>query len=213
MIAFDGRNSPKFIVDPLWRRLANLGWIPLLRTASRWSPPMFRLALAALFLAGVALPAGAAPAPKVGIASFTQLKTPLPYPYDEKADADPRAVNARVAAAKARAKASGKLLLIDLGGNWCGDCRILAATMELPKLKAFVDRHYELVEIDVGRMDKNLQVPAAYGITKRLEGVPSLLVVDPRTDRLLNAGRTANLSDARHMTPQSLADYLAHWTR
>jgi hypothetical protein len=24
-------------------------------------------------------------------------------------------------------------LLIDLGGNWCGDCRILAATMDLPR--------------------------------------------------------------------------------
>ena len=47
---------------------------------------------------------------------------------------------------------------------------------------------------------------------RRLKGVPSLLVVDPRTDKLLNAGDTANLSDARHMSPQGLADYLARWT-
>lgn len=179
---------------------------------------MFRFAFpAAMAVAAFALaaPAAAAPAkaPKVSIASFTQLKTPLPYPYDEKADANPTATDAKVAAAKARAKASGKLLLIDLGGNWCGDCRILAATMDLPELKTFVDRHYETVEVDVGRMDKNLQVPAKYGITERLKGVPSLLIVDPRTDKLVNAGRTANLSDARHMTPQALADYLAQWTR
>ena len=43
------------------------------------------LALAAALLAA---PAIAAPAPHVTIASFTQLKTPLPYPYDEHADAD-----------------------------------------------------------------------------------------------------------------------------
>ncbi len=176
---------------------------------------MIRYAAVAVLALTLAAPAAAAPAkaPKVSIASFTQLKTPLPYPYDEKADADAGAASAKVAAANARAKASGKLLLIDLGGNWCGDCRILAATMDLPEMKTFVDRHYETVEVDVGRMDKNLQVPAKYGITERLEGVPSLLIVDPKTDRLLNAGNTANLSDARHMTPQDLADWLARWTR
>jgi thiol-disulfide isomerase/thioredoxin len=158
-------------------------------------------------LALTATAAFAAAPPKVGIASFAELKTPLPYPYDETADA-----NAVVAAAKARARAAHKLLLIDLGGNWCPDCRILAGTIDLPEVKAFVDAHYEVVTVDVGRFDKNLQIPAHYGITKRLEGVPSVLVVDPRGDRLLDAGHTAALADARHMTPQALADWLAQWT-
>jgi thiol-disulfide isomerase/thioredoxin len=165
-------------------------------------------AFLALALSGaIAAPAAAAPAPKIGIDSFAQLKTPLPYPYDEAANAD-------VAVAKARkqAKAAHKLLIIDLGGNWCGDCRILTATMERPELKTFVDKHYVTVLVDVGRFDKNLQIPAHYGITERLEGVPALLVVDPRTDKLLDAGRVSALQDARHMTPQALADWLAQWT-
>ncbi|MDR3509881.1 MAG: thioredoxin family protein [Caulobacteraceae bacterium] len=171
---------------------------------------MARRLLAAFAVAGALIPfaANAATAPKVSIASFAELKTPLPYPYDEKADA-----TAVMDAARARAKAHGKLLMIDLGGNWCPDCRILAATIELPELKAFVDAHYELVTVDVGRFDKNLQIPARYGITKRLEGVPSVLVVDPKTDTLLNTGHTAALSDARHMSPQALADWLAQWVR
>jgi thiol-disulfide isomerase/thioredoxin len=164
----------------------------------------FAAALAIALTAGLA---GAAPAPKMAIASFAQLKTPLPYPYDEHADA-----NAAVAAARARARARHKLLLIDLGGNWCPDCRILAGTMEEPALRAFVDAHYEVVTVDVGRFDKNLQIPARYVITKRLEGVPSVLVVDPASDRLVDAGHISALSDARHMTPQALADWLAQWT-
>ena len=156
-------------------------------------------------LAGAAL---AAPAPRVGIASFAELPTPLPYPYDEAANAD-----RTVAAAKARALAHRKLLLIDLGGNWCGDCRVLAGTMALPPVKAFVAAHYEVALVDVGRFDKNLQVPARYGIRRRLDGVPSLLIVDPRSDRLIDAGHVAALADARHMTPQALADWLAQWTR
>jgi thiol-disulfide isomerase/thioredoxin len=62
-------------------------------------------------------------------------------------------------------------VLVDLGGNWCGDCRILAATMELPEMKRFIDQHFVVVSIDVGRFDKNLQIPAKYGFTERLEGV------------------------------------------
>ncbi len=147
-------------------------------------------------------------APRMAIASYAQLKTPLPYPYDEAANAD-----RVVAAARARAKAQHKLLIIDLGGNWCGDCRILAGTADRPELKAFIDKHFVMVTVDVGRFDKNLQIPARYGINDRLEGVPALLVVDPVTDKLLNAGKVAELADARHMSPQGLADWFASWAR
>jgi hypothetical protein len=43
--------------------------------------------------------------------------------------------------------------------------------------------------------------------------VPALLVIDPRTDKLLNRGRVSALADARSLTPQALADWLAQWTR
>lgn len=174
---------------------------------------MIRFAAALLVLALVALvpvaPAAAAPAPRLTISDYAQLPTPLPYPYDEKADA-----SADLDRALARAKASGKRVLIDLGGNWCGDCRILSATMRLPELKAFLGRHYEIVYVDVGRFDRNQQVPARYGLTGRLEGVPALLVVDPKTGKqLVDRTKVAELADARHMTPQALADWLAQWTR
>ncbi|MBV9511741.1 MAG: thioredoxin family protein [Caulobacteraceae bacterium] len=170
----------------------------------------WRTILAAAFAALLAGAAGAgrtAPAPRMAITSFAQLPTPLPLPYDPGADA-----RAQVAAAKARAAAAHKLLLIDLGGDWCPDCRILAATIEQPDLKAFVQTHYEVVTVDVGFLDKNLDIPARYGISGRLEGVPSLLIIDPRTDALLDRGHIAALADARHMTPQALADWLAKWT-
>jgi hypothetical protein len=162
--------------------------------------------LAVLLLSGAG--AQAASPPKVGVRSFAELKTPLPYPYDEHADAD-----AAVARAKAAAKAQHKLLLIDLGGNWCGDCRVLAGTLELPRVKAFVDQHYALVTVDVGVFNRNLQVPARYGFSDRLKGVPTLLVVDPATDRVINPDDVFALSDAGSMSPQALADWLARWPK
>jgi thiol-disulfide isomerase/thioredoxin len=165
-----------------------------------------RLALAAIALT-LAGPALAAPGPKVAAASFQQLKTPLPLPYNEAADAE-----AQVAAARTRAKAQHKLLLIDLGGNWCLDCRLLAGTMELPGLREFLAKKYEIVTVDVGRFDKNLDVAAKYGLKDHFGGgVPSVLIVDPTTDTLKNPGRTAALADARTLSPQALSDWLASW--
>ena len=166
------------------------------------------LAAAALVAGSLALGAAAATPPRAGIASFTELKTPLPYPYDETANAD-----AAVAKARAKARAEHKLLLIDLGGNWCGDCRVLAGTIELPSIHSFLDRRYEVVAVDVGRFDHNLQVPAHYGYTQRLKGVPTLLVVDPKTDKVLNPNDVFALSDAGSMSPQALADWLARWVK
>jgi thiol-disulfide isomerase/thioredoxin len=159
--------------------------------------------LGALALLGSA--AVAAPAPKMAIESLAQLPTPLPLPYDESADAD-----AQVKAGLAKARATHRLLLIDLGGNWCPDCRLLAALMRQPELAAFVEAHYVVVAVDVGRMNRNLQIPGHWGVA-RVTGVPSLLIVDAK-GRLLDEGHTAALADARHMTPQALADWLAHWT-
>ncbi|HEV2363359.1 MAG TPA: thioredoxin family protein [Caulobacteraceae bacterium] len=166
--------------------------------------PLLMACVVASLAAGLAQ---AAPAPRVSIAGFAQLSAPLPYPYDERADA-----NAVVALAKARARSSHKRLLIILGANWCADCRILAAVMALPEVKAFVQAHYVSANVDVGRFDKNLQIPARYGLQGRLQGVPTLLVVDPVHDRLIDAANAAALADARHMSPQALADWLARWT-
>jgi thiol-disulfide isomerase/thioredoxin len=149
------------------------------------------------------LPALAAKAPVV---STDQIAMPLPIPYDVAADAD-----AQVAAAKAKARKEHKLLLIDLGGNWCLDCRVLAGAIEIPALHAFVAKNYEVVSVDIGRRDKNLQIPKHYGVDIR--AVPALLVVDPKTDKLRNPGDYAALSDARNMAAQALSDWLAKWVK
>jgi len=67
--------------------------------------------------------------------------------------------------------------------------------------------------VDVGRYTKNLDIGATYGID-RPQGVPALFVVDPKTNKLVNptASVTA-LRDARSLTPQALADWLAQWVK
>lgn len=174
---------------------------------------MRKIILAALLFAAApalyfssAVPAGAAPAPKLSITDLKDLPVVTMRPYDEAANAD-----AAVDAAFAQAKKDHKLVLIDLGGNWCPDCIILANLMRLPQMQGFIAAHYDVVVVDVGRFDKNLQIPARFGITKRLEGVPSVLIAT-REGKLVNPGHISALADARSMKPQAIADWLASWS-
>ena len=162
---------------------------------------------AAAALAGISGTAMADPAPKMPFATMAELPIVEKHVYDEDANADKV-----VDEALARAKKNNKLLLIDLGGNWCPDCIILHNIMEVPEMKKFIDAHYEVALVDVGRFDKNPQIGARYGYNTRLKGVPTVLVVDPKTNKVINGERVFALSTARSQTPQDLADYLAHWT-
>jgi thiol-disulfide isomerase/thioredoxin len=133
-----------------------------------------------------------------------ELAQPLPLPYDLQADA-----KAQVDAALARAKKSGKRVIVDLGGNWCGDCRVFAGILAVPEVKSFVDAHFEVVLVNVGRYDTNLDIPARWGIDK-LAAAPTTLIVSP-DGKLVNKDDTIALRDARAMTPQAVVDWLAHW--
>jgi thiol-disulfide isomerase/thioredoxin len=164
----------------------------------------FPAAVVAIFAVAATPSCAGAPPPRASIQSLSQLYVPE-YPFNEYADAD-----RDVADAFAQARARNKRVLIDLGANWCADCRILAGLMELPEVKQFLDAHFVIVTVDVGRFNRNLQIPARFGITQRLEGVPSVLVANP-DGKLINANHTAALVDARSMSPQDIVNWLAYW--
>ena len=171
---------------------------------------MMRLLAVLVLIIGLSAPvvALAAKAPKVSLSSTENLPTPLPLPYNGKANA-----KVDVATATARAKAAHKLLLIDLGGNWCGDCRILSGVMRLPEVKTFLQAHYEIVAVDVDRLDRNMDIPARYGVPEDdLWGVPALLIIDEQ-GKLLNRRELLNVTDERHKRPQEMVNWLAKWTK
>ena len=152
----------------------------------------------------LALPAAAAVIPPQ--VATSALRQPLPKPYQDTANAD-----ADVDAALARAKLSGKRVLIDLGGNWCPDCRVLAGVMAIPEVRRFTGQYFELVFVDVGHFDKNLDIPARFKAPKP-EGVPTVLVLNP-DGSLVNRDRREDLANDRSMTPQAIVDWLARWAK
>jgi thiol-disulfide isomerase/thioredoxin len=163
-----------------------------------------RLALplaSALFVAATATALAAGPAPEV---HETLISSSIPSaPYDVSADA-----RAQVAAAIARAAAAHKFVLLDFGGNWCPDCRVTAGVLALDDVKPWIERNFEFVFIDVGRMNRNLDIAARYDV--HIRAVPTMIILDSQ-GHMVNAGNPAALSDARSMTPQAIVDTLHGW--
>jgi thiol:disulfide interchange protein len=94
--------------------------------------------------------------------------------YNEKADA-----HVDIAAALAQAKRDHSRVLLQWGANWCGWCKMLHATCGSDKdIKKKLQYEYQVVLIDIGRLDKHMDLATKYGATLKESGVPFLTVLD-----------------------------------
>ena len=124
--------------------------------------------------------------------------------FDERADA-----HQRIAAAISEASKTGKNVILDFGANWCGDCHALEAQMQKPELAALIAKSFVVVNVDVGRFDKNLDLAQKYRIPLK-KGIPALAVLDPRGN-LLYAQDTGQFEDARHMSYEAIKVFFDRW--
>lgn len=124
---------------------------------------------------------GAAEAPSTRAAlAETQSEASDPRPFDETANA-----LQDVDAALLSAKATRKMPLLILGGNWCHDSRGLAAKFEIEPLKSLIETKYLTVWVDVGHRDRNLEVAKRFGVEKII-GTPTVIILSPE-GAVLNA--------------------------
>jgi len=124
------------------------------------------------------------------------------YPVPGQAQAD-------LAAGLKTAKATHKHIILDFGGNWCGDCKVLDIYFHDPANKALLDANYVLVHVNVGRMDRNQEIAERYEIPLE-KGVPALAVLDEH-GRLLYSQKTGEFEAMRHMEVGSVTNFLVQW--
>ena len=127
--------------------------------------------------------------------------------YDEKADAS-RQIAAAITAASLPGKPVRNIVLV-FGANWCLDCRALDDNMRNPELAALIEKHFVVVKIDVGRMDKNLDVALKHGVPVK-RGIPAMAVLDSR-GKLLYAQDQGQFADARLMSFESIKAFFEQW--
>jgi thioredoxin 1 len=124
------------------------------------------------------------------------------YPAPEQAETD-------LAGALQSAAATHRRVIIDFGGNWCTDCHVLDLYFHDTANGPILEAGYVLVHINVGRMDRNLDLADRYRIPLK-KGVPALAVLDS-DGTLLYSQKTGEFEDMRRMQSSAVTEFLVRW--
>ena len=111
-----------------------------------------------------------------------------------------------IASALKQARREHKRVLLDFGGNWCGDCQLLDIYYRQSPNAELLTKNFILVHVNVGHMDKNVDVAKKYNvpITK---GVPALAVIDANGNLLYSERE----KEFEHTSPEAITAFLNRW--
>ena len=125
--------------------------------------------------------------------------------YDEHSDQ-----KAEIATGLAQARREHKRVILDFGGDWCGDCQVLDIYFHQPENADLLQKNFVVVHIFVTpTMDNNLALGQQYGIPLG-RGVPALAVLDA-DGHVVYAQKTGGFADMRHMDASAVHEFLLRW--
>ncbi len=108
-----------------------------------------------------------------------------------------------------KAASEHKRVLLDFGGNWCGDCKLLNIYFHDPGNAGLLNSNFVLVDVNVGQYDKNLDIVRKYGIPLN-KGVPALAVLDG-AGHVVYAQRNGEFESMRKLDSSVVTAFLEKW--
>lgn len=112
-------------------------------------------------------------------------------------------------AALVEARRTHKRVILDFGGDWCGDCQVLNIYFHQSPNGELLKKNFILVDVNIGKMDANIELAHKYGVP--VKGVPALSVLDAHGTVLY--AQANEFSDMRHMDPESVTEFLNKWKK
>jgi len=123
---------------------------------------------------------------------------------------DPGQARADIAAAIRLAGRTHKRVLLDFGGNWCGDCIVLEMYLHSARNAPILNANFILVHVNVGELEDNLDIAGKYGVPVN-RGVPEVAVLS-QAGKLLYSTRDKALELAvQHGDTSAVTDFLLRW--
>ena len=95
--------------------------------------------------------------------------------------------------------------LVIFGANWCPDAQYLEAVMGMLTVTKFLAQHYEIMRVDVGDYDQNMELYSVFDMPSE-EGVPRVVILDFK-GRVLNFDSNDRWRTARETDPQEIFNY------
>jgi thiol:disulfide interchange protein len=182
--------------------------------AKRSRQPLFALAAvvaAAIVLGALWITSHRSASPNNPSEDHQASQLAAPTPNQPRGDIYPDGAGAAsdVANALTRAAREHKRVILDFGGNWCGDCHVLDIYFHDASNLALLNANYVLVHINVGKYDQNLDLAAKYGVPLA-KGVPALVVLSPDGQVLLSQ-RHGEFEAMRKLDSSAVTEFLNKW--
>ena len=112
--------------------------------------------------------------------------------------------------ALAEAKKSGRRVILDVGGEWCGWCHTLDRYfVEHKDLTELRDKHYVWLKVNYSAENKNEAVIATYGT---IQSYPWLFVLE-QDGKLLSSQQTDPLEEGPSYNYDRMKGFLTKWIR
>lgn len=143
------------------------------------------------------------------LATLLMVAAPLAHSALKDIYPDPAQAKRDLATALRAAPAEHKRILLDFGGNWCGDCHVLDIYFHDPANAPILNANFILVDINVGRYDANLDLAKKYKIPLE-KGVPALAVLS-EDGKLIYSQRTGEFEAMGKMQPSAVTKFLVQW--
>jgi thiol-disulfide isomerase/thioredoxin len=122
-----------------------------------------------------------------------------PYAGGEDASDD-------IVIARADAKDRGRFLMITFGANWCYDCRNLHRMLETDEVRAYTNKLFDFVFVDVGKMNQNRQAAERLGVDLN-RGIPIAVFYGP-DGPLIGAPNEGQLEAARYYSSKQILKFV-----
>ncbi len=150
-----------------------------------------------------------APARLAGLMMSLLLAAGAARPANREIYPDPGQAKGDLAAGLKAAAQGHKRVIVDFGGNWCGDCQVLDIYFHNAQNRPILESNFVLVHINIGRMDENLDIAEKYGIPVTL-GVPALAVLG-ENGKILYGQRGGEFSHMGRMESAAVTKFLVQW--
>jgi thioredoxin 1 len=134
-------------------------------------------------------------------------RPPAPPPFDEKADA-----KAAIETAVHAAATDDIRVLVTWGANDDNGSKLFIASRRASEIQraAFFSDEYKVVNVNVGHLDRNVDLAKGYGVTLKADALPALTVLDAAGRVVANTNAAALRPDAdpAGIDPVKLAAFL-----
>ncbi len=107
-----------------------------------------------------------------------------------------------------RAQAEHKRVLVEVGGQWCGWCKILDLFFkDTPEVRALLEQHFLIVKVNFSRENENAEFLSQF---PDIHGYPHIFVLE--TDgSFLHSQDTALLEEGRGYNQEAVVSFLREW--